>query len=53
MKKLFKNWKTTFFGLTSIASGVMLIMKGHLAEGLTAITTGLGLAAAKDHDTID
>ena len=53
MKKLFKNWKTTFFGLTTIATGVMMIMKGHVTEGITAISTGLGLAAAKDHNTID
>ena len=53
MKKLFKNWKTTFFGLTSICSGIVLIMHGSLTEGLSAITLGLGLAAAKDHNTID
>lgn len=53
MKKLFKNWKTTFFGLTSIATGVMMIMKGHVVEGITAISAGLGLTAAKDHDVID
>lgn len=45
-----KNWKTTFFGLASIISGVALIMKGQTIEGLTAITAGLGLGAAKDHN---
>ena len=50
MKKLFKNWKTTFFGLASIVSGVALILKGQMIEGVTAITTGLGLGVAKDYD---
>jgi len=45
-----KNWKTTFFGLASVISGVALILKGQMIEGLTAITAGLGLGAAKDHD---
>ena len=45
-----KNWKTTFFGLASIISGVALIMKGNTIEGITAITTGLGLGVAKDHN---
>ena len=45
-----KNWKTTFFGIASIISGVALIMKGNTIEGITAITTGLGLGVAKDHN---
>ena len=45
-----KNWKTTFFGIASIISGVALIMKGQTIEGITAITTGLGLGVAKDHN---
>ena len=45
-----KNWKTTFFGLASVISGVALILKGQMIEGLTAITAGLGVGAAKDHD---
>lgn len=45
-----KNWKTTFFGLASVISGVALILKGQIVEGITAITAGLGLGAAKDHD---
>ena len=50
MTKKPNNWKTTFFGLASLISGVALILKGQTIEGLTAITTGLGLGVAKDHD---
>ena len=49
MKKI-KNWKTTFFGIASVVSGVALILKGNTIEGVTAIATGLGLGVAKDHD---
>jgi hypothetical protein len=45
-----RNWKTTFFGLASIVTGVALILKGQTIEGITAITTGLGLGVAKDYD---
>jgi drug/metabolite transporter (DMT)-like permease len=45
-----RNWKTTFFGIATIFSGVALIIKGQLVEGITAITAGLGLGAAKDFD---
>jgi len=45
-----RSWKTTFFGLASIVSGVALILKGQMIEGITAITTGLGLGVAKDYD---
>lgn len=45
-----RNWKTTFFGITTILSGIALILKGHTIEGLTAITSGLGLGVAKDFD---
>ena len=45
-----KNWKTTFFGVASVISGVALILKGQLIEGITAITAGLGLGVAKDHN---
>jgi len=45
-----KNWKTTFFGISSVISGIALILKGHTIEGITAISTGLGLNLAKDHD---
>jgi len=50
MAKKPKNWKTTFFGIASVISGVALILKGNLIEGVTAITAGLGLSAAKDFD---
>jgi len=45
-----KNWKTTLFGIGSIFSGVILIIKGQIPEGVTAIMAGLGLTAAKDFD---
>ena len=45
-----KNWKTTFFGIASVISGLALVLKGQLVEGFTAITAGLGLGAAKDFD---
>jgi hypothetical protein len=50
MTKKPKNWKTTFFGIASVISGIALIIKGNVIEGVTAITTGLGLGMAKDHD---
>lgn len=45
-----RNWKTTFFGFTSVVTGIALILKGSIVEGITAITTGLGLTVAKDFD---
>jgi hypothetical protein len=45
-----KNWKTTFFGIASVISGVAMILKGNQIEGFTAIATGLGLGMAKDHN---
>lgn len=45
-----KNWKTTFFGIASVISGLALVLKGQIVEGITAITAGLGLGAAKDFD---
>ncbi len=50
MKKLLKNWKTTFFGFATIIGGVAAILKGDLITGITTIGAGLGLAAAKDVD---
>lgn len=44
------NWKTSFFGITSILGGVAAIMKGNTIEGITVILSGLGLIAAKDHN---
>jgi len=46
-----KNWKTTFFGLTSILSGVATIFKGDIYTGVSIITTGIGLIFSKDYDT--
>jgi len=48
-----KNWKTTFFGVVTVLSGVALILKGDYTAGVTAISTGLGLGLAKDHDTTE
>lgn len=45
-----KNWKTTFFGIVTVLSGVALVLKGNYIEGVTAISTGLGLGVAKDYD---
>lgn len=50
MKSIFKNWKTTFFGITTVLSGVALIIKGQPAEGIATVLAGLGLAVARDHD---
>ena len=50
MKTIFSNWKTTFFGITTILSGVALIMKGNAGEGIAVILGGLGLTVARDHD---
>ncbi len=46
-----RNWKTTFFGFASLISGVALILKGQLVEGVTAISTAFGLVVAKDYDS--
>ena len=50
MKKIFKNWKTNFFGFDTIIGGLAAILKGDLVTGITTIGAGLGLAAAKDFD---
>jgi hypothetical protein len=49
---MFKNWKTSLFGLGSIITGLATIFKGDPVAGVTAIITGLGLVAAKDSETI-
>lgn len=46
-----RNWKTTFFGFASFISGIALIIKGQVIEGVTAISTALGLGVAKDYDS--
>jgi hypothetical protein len=45
-----RNCKTTFFGFTTVLTGIALIIKGSIVEGVAAITTGLGLGMAKDFD---
>ena len=50
MKNKFKNWKTTLFGISSILGAVVFFLKGNIPEGITSITTGLGLLHAKDFD---
>ena len=45
-----KNWKTTFFGITNILSGIASIIKGDYITGITIISTGIGFVLAKDHD---
>jgi hypothetical protein len=46
-----KNWKTTFFGISSIITGIATIIKGDINSGVAIIITGIGLVFAKDHDT--
>lgn len=55
MKNFFKNWKTTSFGITTLAGGILLLVKGinhHneevLIAGLTGCLTGIGLIFSKD-----
>ena len=50
MKKLLRNWKTTFFGFATIIGGIAAILKGDIIAGISTIGAGLGLAAAKDLD---
>lgn len=47
---MFKNWKTSLFGLGTLITGVATIIKGDIPGGVTAILTGLGLVVAKDSD---
>jgi len=47
---MFKNWKTSLFGLGAVITGVATVFKGDVATGITAILSGLGLFAAKDND---
>jgi len=48
MRQMFKNWKTTLFGFTTLLTGIKLILTGHQLEGISAIASGLGLHFAKD-----
>jgi hypothetical protein len=45
---MFKNWKTSLFGIGAIITGVATILKGDIIGGITAILGGLGLVSAKD-----
>jgi len=45
---MFKNWKTSLFGLGALITGVAQIVHGDIPGGITAILGGLGLVAAKD-----
>ena len=47
---MFKNWKTSLFGLGAVISGLATVLKGDIPTGVTAIISGLGLFAAKDAD---
>jgi len=47
---MFKNWKSSLFGLGAFITGVATIISGDIVTGVTAILTGLGLIAAKDSD---
>ena len=48
-----KNWKTSFFGVSAIISGVALFLKGDSSAALASIASGIGLLFAKDHSGIN
>lgn len=48
---MLKNWKTTLFGISTILSGVVMIIKGDIFSGIIAISSGMGLNFAKDADS--
>jgi hypothetical protein len=45
---MFKNWKTSLFGLGAIITGIAQLLHGDVTGGVTAVISGLGLVAAKD-----
>lgn len=49
-RKIFKNWKTTLFGISALLGGVTSIIKGDFNTGIIAISGALGLFHAKDHN---
>ena len=51
MKSIFKNWKTTLAGAITIIIS-LLTSKGKIdAATGSAVTAGIGLILANDHDT--
>jgi hypothetical protein len=48
---MFKNWKTSLFGLGAVITGIATIVAGDVVTGVTAILSGFGLIAAKDSNT--
>lgn len=44
---LFSGYKSYVLGAATILGGVALVMDGKVIEGITAITTGLGLLTAR------
>ena len=48
---MFKNWKTSLFGIGAFITGVATIINGDIVGVVTAILTGLGLISAKDSGT--
>lgn len=50
MKNILRNWKTSLFGISTIISGVALIVKGSVDEGVTAVLAGIAGLFAKDSD---
>jgi hypothetical protein len=47
---MFKNWKTSLFGLGAVISGIATAIKGDIPGGVSAIIGGVGLFAAKDSE---
>jgi hypothetical protein len=49
-KNIFKNWKTTLFGVSALLGGITSILKGDINTGIIAISGAFGLFHAKDHN---
>jgi len=45
---MFKNWKTSLFGIGALITGIAQVVKGDIPGGITAILGGFGLLHAKD-----
>lgn len=50
MKSIFKNWKTTLAGVITIVVSLLTAHGKVNATDATAITAGVGLILANDHD---